>query len=209
MPCQHIKSKDGKTTAILNIGNDGRRTKCASCGDPSDYECDFPTGNKSGTCDAKICARCTLHIGGRWMDFGTEFQKLDSYDFCKVHQPFVFVHESRLIYVVNCRDVGNNLFSDDAQASELIDRTTPLGNPFKLDGEDTPAKRAAVISRFKRHLWEQMKDGDSAVSRDLARLREIWLTKKVLMLRCWCAPKACHGQVIAKALVWQAQEGER
>ncbi len=206
MGCALIKSNDGQTTAILHFGKGVRRSPCVSCGAYNEYECDFPASNKSGTCDAKLCARCSLHLGGRWLAIGQEFQKLDSYDFCKLHQPFVFVYDTRLIYAVNSRELESSLFSD-ASTGELIDRTTPLGNPFKLDGNATPAKRADVIRRFRAYLWEEMHTPDSAISRELARLQAIWLERKILTLRCWCTPKSCHGQVIAKALIWL--EGQR
>jgi len=193
MPCEPFKSNDGKTTGIICRGRT-RPGKCASCDGRSEYECDFPSHKKSGTCDAKVCARCSLHIAGRWMPLGTEFQTMDSYDFCPTHKPFVFVTGKRLIYVVN---------SSQLKEGELIDRTTPLGNPYKLTGDDTPAQREQVIRKFKAYLWQQMQKPESEVSRDLARLREIWLEKNILTLRCWCTPRACHGQVIAKALAWQ------
>ena len=193
MPCEPFRSADGTVTGILCTRR-GKRAKCGSCGAPCDYECDFPTDKKSQTCDAKICAACSLHIVGRQMSIGGGLYKPDSYDFCKTHQPFVFHHEGKLIYVANSRNLKDG---------ELVDRTTPLGNPYKLEGEDTPTARAAVIEQYRQHLWRELQNPASAASQDLSKLREIWLENGSLILRCWCTPRACHGQVIARALIWQ------
>jgi uncharacterized protein DUF4326 len=76
--------------------------------------------------------------------------------------------------VVHCRR---------ARYDVLVDRTTPWGNPFRigLDGD-----RAEVIAKYEAWLRAQ-----PAL---LARLPE--LAGKVL--GCWCAPRACHADVLAQ-----------
>ena len=37
---------------------------------------------------------------------------------------------------------------------------------------------------------------------ELRRLRDLALRPEGVVLLCWCAPKACHGDVIASALAW-------
>jgi hypothetical protein len=196
MPCRHIRSDDGKTTGFI-CSRASRRGRCQVCGGASEYECDYPASKASGTCDAKMCTRCSLHFAGRWQPLGEGLNLSDSYDFCPVHQPFVFYYGQRLIFVVNSRSV---------QQGELIDRTTPLGNPFKLGDEDTPAVRERILQDYRRHLWREMQTPESTTSRELSRLFDLWQAQGVLMLRCWCVPKACHGQVVARALVWQAEQ---
>jgi hypothetical protein len=80
--------------------------------------CDFPATKASATCDARLCAQCTLSFGWRWLPMGGELSLADSYDFCPKHRPFVFEQDRRLIWVVSTRTSG--------EIGELIDRTTPI-----------------------------------------------------------------------------------
>ncbi len=60
-----------------------------------------------------------------------------------------------------------------------------LGNPFAL-GRD--GSRTEVVAAYRRWLWAQMQ----AVRLELV---------------CWCAPLACHADVISSALLWLHQQG--
>ena len=65
----------------------------------------------------------------------------------------------------------------------LIDRTTPLGNPFVL-GRD--GDRGQVIAAYGRYLA-----GRPDLLAMIPALRG-------LTLGCWCAPLPCHGDVLAR-----------
>lgn len=69
-----------------------------------------------------------------------------------------------------------------------IHRGTPWGNPYK-DGT-----RAENIEDYRRFLWLAIKNGEIKVA-DLAELDG-------KRLGCWCSPRPCHGQVLAKAAKW-------
>lgn len=187
MHCQVVELPN-KTRAIVCGGRRrSRRDRCA-CGGSGDYQCDYPSGKTSGTCDAFICSDCVLHLP----------QANNSLDYCATHTPFVFEYQGLRILVVNNRFV---------QLGELCDRSTPLGNPFNLDGmNDTSASRLIVIERFRRHLWKQMQKPDNPASLELARLLQLWQEQGELVLRCWCAPRECHSQVIARALIHLLKE---
>ncbi len=186
MHCQTVELPN-RTRAIVCGGRRQRPQNCG-CGGAGDFQCDFPDRRQSGTCDAYVCAKCTLHL-----PTGS-----NSLDYCTTHSPFVFTYNGLRILVVNNR---NTL------AGELIDRTTALGNPYTLGGmNDTPGARITVIAKYRRHLWKQMQKPDSLVSLELARLLQLWQQSGELILRCWCAPKHCHGQVIAKALIHLLKE---
>ena len=72
-----------------------------------------------------------------------------------------------------------------------IDRKTNWGNPFKigLDGD----RRDVLMSYTEYLIWllESHKKGIA----DLAGL-----DRKTLA--CWCAPLACHGNILAEAVKW-------
>jgi Domain of unknown function (DUF4326) len=64
-----------------------------------------------------------------------------------------------------------------------IGRPGPWGNPYAI-GRD--GDRAGVIALYERHLL--------ARPDLLARLPEL----RGRVLGCWCAPQACHGDVLAR-----------
>jgi Domain of unknown function (DUF4326) len=197
MPCTPFKNSNGAVTGFICSRSKPSTAKCVGCGGRAGgFLCDFPATKASGACDARLCAKCSLHFGWRWTPMGNGLDLHDSYDFCPKHRPFVFEQKQRLIWVVSSRTSG--------EIGELIDRTTPLGNPYKLGDEDSPAAREAVLAQYRQWLWAEMKS-DSAANRELDRLQTLWRETGLLMLRCWCTPKACHGQVVASALSWRAR----
>jgi hypothetical protein len=77
-----------------------------------------------------------------------------------------------------------------------VGRSSPLGNPFAMQGEAT---RAAVIRDYADWLAEQLLDPSSPASREIHRLAEL-ARKQDLYLVCWCAPKACHADIIKRTI---------
>ena len=72
-----------------------------------------------------------------------------------------------------------------------IGRPSKWGNPFKLRHEDD---RPAVLEQYRAWLMKQPALIEAAK-------REL----RGKVLGCWCAPKACHGDVLAE--IANAQEG--
>jgi len=68
-------------------------------------------------------------------------------------------------------------------------------NPFKMLRE---ADRPKVIEVYRLDLWSKIRKG--------------LITKEMLLeldgkrLACYCAPKACHGDVLVKAIEWAKGE---
>ena len=98
------------------------------------------------------------------------------------HIPFISV-DGALVY--NLRSMPGNL---DAVR---IDRDTHWGNPFRI-GRD--GDRTEVVARYRRWLWQRIEAGEIDLG-DLAALHG-------RSLACWCAPAACHGEVLARAAAW-------
>lgn len=74
---------------------------------------------------------------------------------------------------------------------------SPLANPFPMA---SGADRGRVIAEYRLWLWKQIKGGNGAV---LDALTTIYAFNEVhggVSLGCWCAPKACHCDVIVRAL---------
>lgn len=72
-----------------------------------------------------------------------------------------------------------------------IGRGSQWGNPFQINSQQD---RTKVIERYREHLWAAIQHGDIT----LDELRA--LDGKTL--GCYCAPKACHGEVLASAVTW-------
>ena len=65
-----------------------------------------------------------------------------------------------------------------------IGRPSRWGNPFRLEDE---TQRDEVVARYRTWLLEQPEL--------LARVRQDLRGKR---LGCWCAPRTCHGDVLAE-----------
>jgi hypothetical protein len=77
-----------------------------------------------------------------------------------------------------------------------VGRPSPLGNPFAMQGE---AQRAAVIRAYEDWLAEQVLDPSGPASREIHRLAEL-ARNQDLCLVCFCAPKACHADIIKRTI---------
>jgi hypothetical protein len=89
--------------------------------------------------------------------------------------------------------------------SEYIGRTmpglagSPLGNKYKIQPHGPYSREESVLTLYRRWLWKQMQDANSAAYIELTRLTEISKTQE-LNLSCWCAPELCHGTIVSKAI---------
>ena len=72
-------------------------------------------------------------------------------------------------------------------------RPGPWGNPFRLEAE---SGRADVLRRYREWLVSQVRSGG------ITREALAGLAGRTLV--CWCAPRACHGHVLALAAAWAA-----
>ena len=74
---------------------------------------------------------------------------------------------------------------------------SPFANPFYLRPGSGDEVRAEVIDRYRKWLWGEIRAGRISV--------QALLDLRGKDLLCYCAPKACHGDVVAKAVQWAAQ----
>jgi hypothetical protein len=77
-----------------------------------------------------------------------------------------------------------------------VGRPSPLGNPFVMRGEET---RAQVIRDYEDWLAEQLLDPLCPASRAIHRLAAL-AREQDLCLLCFCAPKACHADIIKRTI---------
>ena len=77
-----------------------------------------------------------------------------------------------------------------------VGRPSPLGNPFEIGKDGT---REEVIDKYREWLRQQWID-NGHVRRELEKLVMVYKTIGKLILVCWCAPEACHADVIKDAV---------
>lgn len=82
-----------------------------------------------------------------------------------------------------------------------VDRSSILGNPFRLASE---SERPHVIAQYRRWLWARIQER-GAECRELQRIAKLSEEGHVA-LNCWCAPKACHADIIKSAAEWLLEE---
>lgn len=77
-----------------------------------------------------------------------------------------------------------------------VDRSSILGNPFYMHSE---SERELVCKKYEQYFNEQIQV-NKAFRDEINRLRSIYAQYGKLNLFCWCAPKKCHAETIAKFL---------
>lgn len=81
--------------------------------------------------------------------------------------------------------------------TEYIGRPSVLGNPFPMG--DNKSMRLVVVGLYKDWLRKEYRRG-GVVREKLESLAERVRDGECFALVCYCAPKACHGDVIKEAI---------
>lgn len=82
--------------------------------------------------------------------------------------------------------------------AHYVGRPTVLGNPFTAKQH---GGRDNAIAKYKAWLNLQWTTNNEVVINELMHLAAILNKESTIVLSCWCAPEACHADVIAKALI--------
>ena len=70
----------------------------------------------------------------------------------------------------------------------------------------TEADRLAAVAEYKRWLWQQIKSQSSRAYGILEWIAAVDSQGDTLQLGCWCASRACHGEVVAQAAKWMVEK---
>jgi len=70
-----------------------------------------------------------------------------------------------------------------------IGRPSKFGNPFKLEHMGDDVERTSVVALYRAWIWQPEQE---QLRRDA--IKEL----RGKVLGCWCAPKPCHGDVLAE-----------
>lgn len=100
-----------------------------------------------------------------------------------------------MIHIANIRHTRAGIYIGRANARYGLP-ASPLANPFRLErGQD----RDMPIARYRTWLAHQMRLETSPARAEIWRLVE-QARKGNLTLLCWCAPLACHGDVVKEVI---------
>lgn len=79
---------------------------------------------------------------------------------------------------------------------EYVGRPLVLGNPFPIIKDNPEFTRDKVVKRYRKWLITAYQT-NQRVRNELHRLANI----QDLILICWCAPLACHAEIIREAII--------
>lgn len=74
-----------------------------------------------------------------------------------------------------------------------IGRGSIWGNPYPMKAKSLE-ERMRVIDQYRRHLWHQIQTDEVTA--------EMIMALDGKRLACYCAPRACHGDVLVDCLNW-------
>lgn len=80
---------------------------------------------------------------------------------------------------------------------EYVGRPSPLGNPYPLRGENS---RNAVCDLYDDWFKLKVEEDDPSVMGELRRLWRLHKETGTVNLQCFCHPKRCHAETIARFL---------
>ncbi len=96
------------------------------------------------------------------------------------------------ITVVNVKHVKPGTFVYCGRYNSTYSlQSSPLANPFKLTREGC---RQTLLVLYRSWLYAHR--NDKAIAAEISRLASL-LERGDVAIGCWCAPKACHCDVIA------------
>lgn len=99
------------------------------------------------------------------------------------------------IRVVSKRKDGLTAF--DFETIVDVDRSNPiLSNRHILNNHLDDAERDRVIENYNADLQKDIAE-NGPMLKEMKRLAELLASGTHLALRCWCAPRRCHGEPLA------------
>lgn len=84
-----------------------------------------------------------------------------------------------------------------------IGRPSPLGNPFPMRDEKD---RDKVVEQYYEYFHQCLESPTPQFAAAIDHLLEMAIVTKSINLACYCAPRACHGDVIKSYLTFRLRD---
>ena len=81
-----------------------------------------------------------------------------------------------------------------------IDRTSPVGNPFKLSTEMSRDRSCNLYHKYVYAVWGIKYKAHPEFIEYIKDMVRILKEYKKLRLFCWCAPLRCHGESLGELI---------
>jgi hypothetical protein len=78
-----------------------------------------------------------------------------------------------------------------------VGRPTILGNPFSVKQHG----RDKALKRYTLWINTQYRSNNQAIIQELEHLTSRLIEQGEITLSCWCHPKPCHADLLAKAII--------
>ena len=85
-----------------------------------------------------------------------------------------------------------------------IDRTTPLGNPYRITESRT---RQQAVEMYSDYMEKRIGANDTKIITNLNVLYNYLVKNRRVVLMCHCKPKLCHGDIIRQLLINKLHTG--
>lgn len=86
-------------------------------------------------------------------------------------------------------------FKPDGSITIKVDRSSPLGNPFKMGNDES--LRDLVCNNYERYFDNTVRVRHTIFTNEVDRIVELAKTNDITLL-CWCYPKRCHAETIKR-----------
>lgn len=93
-----------------------------------------------------------------------------------------------IIEVVHCKRDPDSIY---------IGRGSVLGNPYPMRSEDD---RDLVCDQYEEYFQQKIEERDEEFMEEIARLVESAYVNGYVRVGCFCAPRRCHGDTVARFL---------
>lgn len=176
MRCNKIITPNGPA---LVCGQSFTPEPCVECGNVSSALCDYPA--MGGSCSAPLCKTHAFRAG-------------PNQDYCPEHAPSIFpTPNGGRIIIGNLRRLSQDM-------GVRIDRGySALANPFILKKEKD---RPELVEKYRGWLWKRLQEHSGGLEDSEIQELALQSLRHDVILLCWCAPKLCHGRIVARAIIW-------
>lgn len=110
-----------------------------------------------------------------------------------------------MIHVINIKNEDHSIDPGYFYIGRSKNNNSPLGNPFTHAGKRTNLAKLSfptveqAIEAYEMY-FDAMYGKDEDFTKAFDEIYEYYKTGKDVYLGCFCAPKKCHGEIIAKKL---------